>query len=706
MFTPEIKNHINWKNAPLIRLIIPMIAGILFGIYGDLKSYHWFLILATTLTALGVMLILSKSKPTLRKEFLFGVLTQFTFLLIGINLIVFKTAENKSTHYQRFVSENSDGYIVEVTEIPKEKPNSIQVIAEVKSVKKDSSKWISSTGEVLLYFKKDSASKDILQGDKIYVQSNLQDIQPPQNPGQFNYKQYLSFNQIYQQGFVQSDDWTILSTGHFSILSYASALRDKLLKVLKNHGLSDDELAVASALILGYKDDLDNELKHSYSSAGATHVLAVSGLHVGIIFIAISFVLGVFDKKEKLTFTRLIIVLLILWSYATITGLSPSVVRAATMFSFVAVGKAFKRDSNIYNTLAGSALVLLVINPYLIMEVGFQLSYLAVLGIVYFQKIIYRRLLVENKILDYIWTITSVSIAAQLTTFPLGLLYFHQFPTYFFISNLVVIPAAMIIIGIGIGLFITSFIPLVANLFGFLLTWVIFGMNWVVKSIDQLPVSLIEGISITILECWLIYLMIILIATSKETRRLRYLNMGLALFVVFLIMDQYEDYRNDKHKEIVFYSVKGEPSINFIDGGSNQFVCSNQLIEDRSSLLFNVKHHWFDLDLDDPVHYPLNDKITTNHLLGKNNYYEFYDHSVFHLNDSCTIRPNGDIDILYISSETYQPVQGLFEFLTPGTIVLSNGCNWKYAKELEELNDTFQINYHDIKQQGAYVKSF
>ncbi|MCB9189669.1 MAG: ComEC family competence protein [Flavobacteriales bacterium] len=700
------QSPINWKNAPLIRLIIPMITGILIGIYSHLQNSIWLFLFLISFGILSSLLILSKKRPSIRKEFIFGMCSQLTFLLLGINLIIFKTAENQASHYQKFISDNHNEYIIEVTEIPKEKENSYQIIGEVTSVKTDSTKWSPTSGEVLLYFKKDGQSEQILQGDKLIINCNFQEIQPPQNPDQFNYKQYLSFNQIYQQAFVETNNWTLLSSGHFSLIGYASHIRDQLLQTLKTHGLSGDELAVASALILGYKDDLDNELKHSYSSAGATHVLAVSGLHVGIIFIAISFILGVFDKREKLTFTRLFIVLLVLWFYATITGLSPSVVRAATMFSFVAIGKAFQRDSNIYNTLAGSALVLLIYNPYLIMEVGFQLSYLAVLGIVYFQTIIYKRIYVKNKILDYIWSITSVSIAAQLTTFPLGLLYFHQFPTYFFISNLVVIPAAMIIIALGIGLFITSWIPIIAGALGFLLSNVIFGMNWVVRSIDQLPVSLIEGISITILECWIIYCMIIFIGLARETHRLKYLNVSLVLFSTLLILDHTEDISHSSTREIVIYSIKDEPNINFINGNSNLIVCSNQLFKDQSSMLFNIQHHWFDLDLDTPSHYVLEDSIATPHLLGKNGYYQFEDLSIYHFSEQEFPSTLEKVDILYISSSKYVSIHDILEIVDPKTIVLSNGCHWKYNKEVEILFVDNPNSYHDVKKQGAYVKSF
>lgn len=636
------------------------------------------------------------------REFIFGALTIITFFSLGINLIVFKTAKNKSDHYQQFITNESEDFIIEVVEIPKEKPNSVQIIAQIKSVKTTENKWDQTNGNAIFYFAKDSNSLRILQGDELVVQSNLNDIKPAQNPGQFNYKQYLSFNQIYQQGFVDHQSWTKLSSSSGSITSFASKIRDELLNILKSNGLTGEELGVASALILGYKDDLDPDLKHSYSSAGATHVLAVSGLHVGIIFLAVNFLIGIFDKSEKRKYLRLIILLATLWFYALITGLSPSVVRAATMFSFVAVGKATGRQSYIYNTLAGSALLLLVINPYLIMEVGFQLSYLAVLGIVYFQKLIYQRLHFKNRIANYIWNISSVSIAAQLTTFPLGLLYFHQFPSYFLISNLIVIPGAVIIISIGISVFLTSWIPFIGFGLAKCLEAVIYGMNWVVKSIDSLPFALIEGISISILECWLIYLIIVHIVMTREFRKSLYFKIALLLSTVFIVIDLVEDEHLRTHKELVIYDIKNEISINFISNKNNILIANESLSNNESSLLFNIKHHWYDLDLNYPSTFSPDSEINLIDLKSKNGLYLFGDLTLYNFDH--TIQPDSlSIDILLINNTEYQSLHELLDHINVKEIILGNVANRKYFYELTDLHD---VNFHDIITEGAYIKSF
>lgn len=678
-----------------------MIAGILLAIYNDLTATIWTLFFAITIGLLTTQLILCKKYPSLNKELLFGGLLYLTVFLGGVNIVIFKTSKNDHLHYQKH-NQHAEEYIIQVVDLPKEKPNSIQVIAEVQQVIDTNQRLTTTKGHVLLYFAKDSLSANILQGDKLIIRSQLDDIAEPINPGQFNYKQYLSFNQIYQQGFVQETNFHKIESGSFSIMQFAGKCRNSLLTVLKDNGLSGDELAVASALILGYKDDLGEELKHSYSSAGATHVLAVSGLHVGIIFLVLSFLFNLFDKNDKYKVIKSLLLIISLWAYATLTGLSPSVMRAATMFSFVAAGSMLKKKASIYNTLATSAFVLLIFNPFLIMEVGFQLSYLAVLGIVYFQNIIYKSLFFKRKIPNYIWTITSVSIAAQLTTFPLGLLYFHQFPTYFFISNLFVIPGAMLIIGLGIGVFIFGAIPYIGTFLGFLLSYFIYFMNTFIISIDTLPHSLIEGVSISIKECWLIYLIIIFFVISYESRKMKFLILSLIGIIIFIGIDLSEDYRLTNHKEITIYQIKNEPNIDFISLESHTFISNQSLINNKSAMLFNVHHHWFDLDLSKPIEHEFTDTFESDNLIAESGYYQFYNTTLYHLTSTNFPIISNNIDILYISTSEKIDISNLLNSITPKVIVIGNNCNWQTRQALKVLpNDN--IKSHSLKEKGAFT---
>lgn len=271
------------------------------------------------------------------------------------------------------------------------------------------------------------------------------------------------------------------------------------------------------------------------------------------------------------------------------------------------------------------------------------------------------------------------------------------------VSNLIVIPGAMVIIGLGILLFLASGISFLAAIIGSVLNTTIFAMNWIVKGIDSFPASLIEGISISIMDCWMIYFILLFLVWSKESRRLLYLNIGLVLFTILLIKDHIEDYSNKDHREIVFYSIKGEPNINFIDGTNNYLICSQKLINDRSTMLFNIKHHWYDLDLNTPTHFEFGVSIGTNALKAQNNLYQFHNKIVYHIVDQVEMDTLGTIDFLYISSSSYISIEELLAYIDPEQIILSNSCHWKTRKEINSLENS---NYHDVKLQGAFVKTF
>jgi competence protein ComEC len=346
------------------------------------------------------------------------------------------------------------------------------------------------------------------------------------------------------------------------------------------------------------------------------------------------------------------------------------------------------------------------------MEVGFQLSYLAVLGIVYFQPIIYTKWYFKNWLLDKIWGITAVSIAAQIATFPLGLLYFHQFPVYFLFSNLVVIPGAMIIIGLGILLFVSSGFTAIASIVGFVLNEAIYWMNYLVLAIDKLPFSLIEGVSISILGCWLIYAIIVSLVPLFEFKKLKYFNMGLLLMSMFLVTDINEDYHIRNQKQLVIFDIKGDQAINFVDGQSNYFFASDNFILDRSKMQFHIKNYWNSLDANTPTYLDFDKNATENGFLKEGPFYFFNDLIVFYYSDSWTLgrenlpKINQPIDVVYITHLNVIGFEEMMNSLLPKIVVVGNDV---YKKDLESIKiwcKDRKIECHSIKEKGAFVLTY
>jgi len=311
----------------------------------------------------------------------------------------------------------------------------------------------------------------------------LKDVIPPLNPHQFNYKLYLATQGIYHQIFVEYNQISRLNSDGITFFGRSAKLITFIQESLQKYNFKKNELAVINALILGQRQEISTELITNYQKAGAIHILAVSGLHIGIILLFISFLLTPLERIKYGKFLKTLCIIFLLWVFAFIAGLSASVVRAVTMFTFVAIGMFFGRKNRIEFSLISSMFFLLLMRPMFLFDVGFQLSYLAVFGIVYLQPKIYSLWKPVFSLFDFFWKLCSVSIAAQIAVLPLSIYYFHQFPGLFLVSNLVIIPFLGIILIGGVLLIFLSIINLLpqcmADFYGTIISFMNAFVSWV-----------------------------------------------------------------------------------------------------------------------------------------------------------------------------------------------------------------------------------
>jgi len=543
----------------------------------------------------------------------FGLVVWLLMLALGSFLTLSVSNEIFPDSFHGDLSESAEKtYVLQIVDEPQVKKRSIKVVAKLTD---DS---LSANGKVLLYFNDDSVHSNLKYGDILTVRTKLDKVENPGNPNEFNYKRYLRFHGISYRGYVASGKSEVLSTNNPGVWGHFYTIRRKLIQRLKDSRLDGNELSVASALILGYRADLDKELMSAYAGAGATHVLAVSGLHVGIVYVILNMLLKFLDRRRNTKIFKTILLILLLFGYAALTGLSASVFRAATMFSFVAVGKAIRRDTNIFNTLAASAFVLMAFDPMIVMQVGFQLSYAAVIGIVIIQPRLFDLVVIpQSKLLDWAWSITCVSVAAQIATAPLGLLYFHQFPNFFWISNLLVIPAAAVILYLGFLLFVFSFWEPTLLFFGFILDSLISILNQVVVWIENIPYSILSGIDISTIEALMIYTMIfgVLLFIIQKVRFGLYTSLSVA--IVFVILQVVEVHEQRYQKLMTIYNVRGETALALFDGTHVTFIGSSNFYNDEQSMLFHVRHHWWRRGIETEKFLELNNEIA-NRIMGFN----------------------------------------------------------------------------------------
>jgi competence protein ComEC len=569
--------------------------------------------------------------------------------------------------------------------------------------------WQDFQGKSMLYFQKDSLSKALQYGDQLLIKSSLSELEPPKNPLEFNYKRFLGFDQIYHQQYVSSGKWLKSGEGKGNFIIEYSIKTGLFLEEIMNEYIQNDRsLAIAKALTLGIKDELDNDLRNAYAAAGAMHVLAVSGLHVGIIFLIVSTLLKRWRNRKRGRIFFAIMNISVLWAYAFITGLSPSVQRAAMMFSFIILAQTMKRRTNIYNTLAASAFVLLSFNPFLLFSVGFQLSYLAVLGIVFFQPKLYSLLQFKFVLWDKIWAITCVSIAAQLATAPLGLLYFHQFPTYFFLSNLVVIPAAFIILNSSLLLMIISFWNLAAEWIGYLIDHFIQIINYLVFSLDYLPNSTIDGIFINTLESWLIYLAIFFFALFISEKKLNYFKLTVLSLFLMSASICLRQYKNFQEKKLIVYDTGNHHALAIRNGFSQYLKVEDELAQDKNKLRFHVYPSQLQAGIADfhPDRFePDNQKELFKDFHGlKLAIWEGKQIIHWHqkLDEDLTFKDPIDADLLIISNNALQKPEKLSRFFNPKKIVVDASNSYYNIQNFKAKFEEENLDYYIVPEEGAF----
>ena len=689
-----------WNQLPLFRLLIPLILGVLCSIFLSTNKEIVFSVFVLFFLLFLMTIFLKKITKKYRNRWMFGFSVYLLLFAFALLITPYYQSIDKANH---FAQKHSDYCIVQLLEDAIKKEKSVKMEVEIIAIN-NINNFTNTIGNAIVYLEKDSNSLKLKYGDKLVVKSNWKKIDEPTNPSQFDYKKFLANSDIFHQQYLTNMHWKMFEKQKgFSVRATAFMWQKRLLDVLKSHHFEQQELAVSSALLLGYKDMLDRDTILTYSSSGAMHVLAVSGLHVGIIYLVLSSLLFFFDKIKYGNYMKAFLLVLALWAYAFLTGLSPSVLRAATMFSFVTIGSSLKRQTNIYNTLAASAFVLILYNPYIILKVGFQLSYLAVLGIVYLQPKLYNLYRTSNWLLDKIWAITTVSIAAQLATFPLGMYYFHQFPNYFLLSNLFVIPLATFIINGGILLFIISAIPVLPTYIAWVVNKMLLFLNFSVEWVDSLPYSLTLGISISTLETILVYLIILLMIPSVIKRNCKGVKVALSLSVFLIIFQIYEKVVMQKQQYFVVYDVPNESAIDFVDGSENYFLATEKLNNDQSKMRFHIMHYRWERRVQKSTLIP--NLFSKQNYLRKGNYIQFFNTKIL-LWDTDFKVPNNvsnmKFDFVIVSGKAKVNLESIN---CKQLIIDSTVPKYKW-EEIKKECLKWDIPFYNVSTEGAYLFEF
>ena len=424
-----------------------------------------------------------------KRHRLFTILSWLLFVLVGMFVVSSQDVTTKNEYYNKHNPSKSI-VILKVSEILKSNLYYQKYIGEVVRVGAKKTK-----GKILFNIEKDTSNIPANINDLFYFETDFVAIQKPKNPYQFNYSAYLEKQGVNHQVFLRNTKYVHLKSSAYSMHSVAENIRNTIEKKLLLNGFKDEELAVIKALILGQRNTISKELLQEYTKAGAIHILAVSGLHVGIILLILTALFSSLENLKNGKLIKTILIVSLLWGFAIIAGLSASVVRAVTMFSAVAIGMTFKRKTFVIHSLITSMFLLLLVKPMFLFDVGFQLSYLAVFSIVTIQPKLANLWKPKWKLIDKFWQLFTVSIAAQIGVLPISLFYFHQFPGLFMLSNLVIIPFIGLILMGGILVIVFSLLNILPKPLGEIYSWVISLMNDFVGWISVQESFLITEIS-------------------------------------------------------------------------------------------------------------------------------------------------------------------------------------------------------------------
>ncbi len=569
---------LSWLRYPLIRFLVFLIAGILLRRILALNSPVFIYLFLTGLITYPAILLVLKKDRFVRYNLLVGVMALGTLALAGISLTIVKDDKNLEFHLLS-LADPPEAVTGKLVDFPVPDSTGTRFVVDCRSGLRDTA-WRKIRGKIQVTCRHNSGSSiyNLRPGALIMIRGKPRVIGAPRNPGQFDYASFMAGRNIYHQMMVPDHKIVLIRNGNpFNILTLAGTINRNCQKILNSHLHDSIASSLCAALVLGARNRLDDFLVADFAHAGISHILAVSGLHVGILYLMLFFILKPLFRNKKTAWVGSVFIILILVLFAFITGLSPSVLRAVILFSIIESGRRLGRKSISFNSLAASAFLLLAIDPGFLTTLGFQLSYLAVTGILFFQPKIYRLLVFENDLLDYAWQLVSVSLAAQITTFPLTLHYFHAFPVYFLAANIIAIPAAFVILTGGLAILALYFTGPVADVLGKLLSIFIHGFNFLIHGLASLPFSQIGSINLSNLMVVILYAGLLIFMFLIASRKIIFLYLTLFFAFTLFFLNAFETFRAIHQHKIIFYYVHGGTQIELVKGREGIIIADSVL---------------------------------------------------------------------------------------------------------------------------------
>lgn len=673
----------DFLKLPIVRFSICVALGIFFSRFYNLGTqiFYW---LPLALFILALIYFLSR-KQLIQSPF-FALLTYVTFFLVGFADFQLQLPAFQIKNYVHFISEDKPSQLLQLKITENLKPDlyNEKFLAEVISVENQDTK-----GKILLNLEKDTIGKNLVADDILLVSGKVLRIEKPSNPDQFDYGEYLKMLGASTQLKIGQQDIIKLKKGKPSLRGFALNIRRNIISKLEKSKLKTDERAIVQALVLGERRDINNQMYKDYAAAGAIHILAVSGLHVGILFFILKFLFRPFRYSRYGKVFSAIAIILLLYGYALIAGFSPSVVRASTMFSlFIVADRLIKRPTNSFNTLFLSFLGLLLFNPMWLFHVGFQLSYAAVFSILLLQPKLSELYRPKNRFIKYYWNIITVSIAAQLGVLPLSLYYFHQFPGLFLFTNIIVLTFLVPIFCIGILVILFTIVNILPDWLVTIYNGIISWLNRFIRFVSRQQDFIFEEIHfsmLSVISCYLLIFSLSFLLKKIDFNKMVFFFGSVSVVIGFIILDK----KNIENNELVIFQKSRATLI-----GIKQ---NDTLMVLRDSSESNIKDATF------IKNYRIANSIKAYSEETIPDFFKYKKKS-FLILDSLGIYPKlSNIDFVLLRNSPKVNLERLIDSLKPKTII-ADGSNYKtYAGRWQKTCEKRKVPFHSTYINGAFV---
>ncbi len=711
-------NH--FSPFPFVRYTVLLIGGIILYNFLPYSNLSLFVIIGITLLLIYSFLFVFRNR--IKNPLIFGIIGGTILIFTGYFLSFVRKENNRVQHYSHYVGK-FEYFEVIVDNLVEEKENSWKTVGVIRSIISNNS-ILPTSGKILLYIDNKTIEKP-KYGDVFFVKGNPQEITTPKNPEEFDYQKYMQRQNIEYQQYLRAENLEKSGNKPPDILiNFALQTNARVDSILTTFVEGKNQYGVANAMILGQRDDLSNDLMQAYSAAGAIHVLSVSGLHVGVIYAVLLWIFGFMKRKRKIgKIAFFFLIFSVLWFYAFVTGLSSPVLRSSVMFSIFLIAETFNKNKDGYNTTALSAFVLLLYNPNFLFNVGFQLSYLAVFGMIYFQPKLNPLWPIDKKkswlhwLGDRTWKVTTVAVAAQIATFPITIYYFHQFPNYFILANPVVILLSSIVLMYGLGFVILGELLLffnqitIINFFGQGLKYTILWLNETVLFFEQLTLSITKFLWVSTYEMWLFYGLIFGLIALWKTRKYVWVWINCGIVGNLIVLSVLGNIQRKSQVLLTILSTPKHSALTFIEGKNAIILADKAFLVNRKEVGFRVNNYWSSCGVRDTLKVDLLEKYNYLNkmvkvlsrdsiavITWKDKTFLWIGKNMKHKDLQVK---NASFDYLILANKSVKDLNQIIGKVQFKNLIIDGSYTRWYADKLSTQAEELGLKYYDLSRSGA-----